>query len=633
MKRLLLLLFPVFLFSGILLAQNENIVVPYILKAPGEVVVDGYLDEWAFAFPLDHSQKSMPDSGRFNAENPGWYIADPYDCSGTIYMMYDDDYLYFAADVRDDEPGHFSDVSWAADAVEIYWGNWDVGDAIIPPPHDPGMPDDAVTGDYALQITISFDASLDTTSLMVWAFGTTFNEDPNAVSYRIWDLGDGYTLEGRLSLAALESPTTGNTMSFTPGTRIPMTWSLYDIDETESSADFQGFAYTPKGYAGWMGAGPGWQVCDVLETPRGMAWNDNADFDFVHPYIKRAVKPVEVDGMLDEWSYAFHADHWRSSIPDSGRFNAENPGWFPASDEDLKGTIMTMYDDEYLYFAAHVQDDEPGHFSDVSWAADAVEFYWGNWDIGSLTIPDEKGMPNDATTGDYALQITVSFDESLDTTSLMVWGEFAQTFNEDPNAVAYTIWDDGAGYDLEGRLSLAALESPTTGNTLDFTEGYRIPFTWSLYDIDETENSADFQGLAYTPKGYAAWMGAGPGWQYVDVKGGTFIDYINDNYPNLTALEDQQISLVPSKFNLQPNYPNPFNPTTRIAFSMEKASRVDLKIFDVTGKLVKTILNNELRTAGSYEVTVDMNGYSSGVYFAELSNGAERLQQKMLLVK
>ena len=92
------------------------------------------------------------------------------------------------------------------------------------------------------------------------------------------------------------------------------------MDETENSADFQGLAYTPKGYAGWMGVGPGWQVCDVMETPRGLEWNDMATFDFVHPFIKKAYRPVTIDGVLDEWNFCFPLDHWRSIIPDSGRF-------------------------------------------------------------------------------------------------------------------------------------------------------------------------------------------------------------------------------------------------------------------------------------------------------------------------
>ena len=132
--------------------------------------------------------------------------------------------------------------------------------------------------------------------------------------------------------------------------------------------------------------------------------------------------------------------------------------------------------------------------------------------------------------------------------------------------------------------------------------------------------------------GFKTVVGPGPGWQYADVKGISLIEYIDEKYP-FTAINETKINNLPSEFALKPNYPNPFNPSTTISFSLEKTNKIDLKIYDITGKLVKTIMNNELHNAGTYEVNVDMSGHSSGVYFAELNNGAQRLQQKMLLVK
>ena len=48
---------------------------------------------------------------------------------------------------------------------------------------------------------------------------------------------------------------------------------------------------------------------------------------------------------------------------------------------------------------------------------------------------------------------------------------------------------------------------------LEFTPGMRIPMTWSLYDVEDDKTSAGWDGLVYTLKGFAAWQGAGPGWQ------------------------------------------------------------------------------------------------------------------------
>jgi len=640
MRNVLCAVLVLVLLVGLVFANTKNVVVPYILRAPEPITVDGVLDEWGFAFPLVHNQTSIPDSSRFRANN--WLPATAEDCSGTIYMMYDDDYLYFAAHVKDDAPGHFSEVIWASDCIEIYMANWDVGDALFPAiPDGDTTPDDPVTGHYAIQLNIAFDESLD--SVRVWEFyqlSGAINSPETEVTYVIWDDGMGYTLEGKIYLLDLQSPTTGNKFEFTPGTRIPMTWSLYDIDETESSADFQGFAYTPKGYAGWMGVGPGWQVCDVMEVPRGKNWNNHATFDFVHPFIKRVAdnRPVVLDGELDEWNFVFPLDHWQTTIPDSGRFRID-ANWIPEDALDCHGTIYMMYDDEYLYLAAYVVDDAPGHFSDAIWASDCIEFYAGTWDIGDLLhpeVPSDGGWPNNASTGDYSIQLNVSFDESLDSVRVHEFYGVGATISSDQTQVVYKIWEDGwyrTGYTLEGKIALADLQSPSTGNDFVFTEGFRLPMTWSLYDIDESESSADFQGFAYTPAGYAGWMGIGAGWQYADVKGVSLLEYIDQVYPNLTSIGDNHATIVPTQFQLGQNYPNPFNPTTNIRFTLDKTSKVSLKVYNVSGQLIKTILDNETRNAGAYDVQVDLSNVSSGVYFTVLSDGQQSQSRKMMLLK
>jgi len=85
------------------------------------------------------------------------------------------------------------------------------------------------------------------------------------------------------------------------------------------------------------------------------------------------------------------------------------------------------------------------------------------------------------------------------------------------------------------------------------------------------------------------------------------------------------------------NFPNPFNPTTRIEFNMPQANHLDLKIYNVRGELVKTLID-EIRPAGAgfviWDGTNDQGfGVSSGVYFYEARNGDEVQVSKMALVK
>ncbi len=89
---------------------------------------------------------------------------------------------------------------------------------------------------------------------------------------------------------------------------------------------------------------------------------------------------------------------------------------------------------------------------------------------------------------------------------------------------------------------------------------------------------------------------------------------------------------VPKQFALDQNYPNPFNPTTMIRYELPVASTVSLKVYDVLGREVATLVN-ERQEAGAYSVTFNANTLSSGVYFYRLQAGNFVATKKMMLVK
>ena len=93
----------------------------------------------------------------------------------------------------------------------------------------------------------------------------------------------------------------------------------------------------------------------------------------------------------------------------------------------------------------------------------------------------------------------------------------------------------------------------------------------------------------------------------------------------------------PSDYSLSANYPNPFNPATVIDYALPEKNAVMLQIFDLTGKLVRTLVNAE-QSAGRYRVEWDgqnANGQpqASGVYFYKMTAGAYAETRKMLLVR
>jgi hypothetical protein len=89
-------------------------------------------------------------------------------------------------------------------------------------------------------------------------------------------------------------------------------------------------------------------------------------------------------------------------------------------------------------------------------------------------------------------------------------------------------------------------------------------------------------------------------------------------------------SIVPKEFALHQNYPNPFNPTTTIQYDLPSAGLVSLKVFDILGREVRTLVSDNLQP-GSYEVTFDATGLVSGVYFYRMQGG-EFVQTKRLLL-
>jgi hypothetical protein len=90
---------------------------------------------------------------------------------------------------------------------------------------------------------------------------------------------------------------------------------------------------------------------------------------------------------------------------------------------------------------------------------------------------------------------------------------------------------------------------------------------------------------------------------------------------------------IPKNYNLGQNYPNPFNPETRIRFELPKNSIVTLKVYDVVGKLVAVLANNENVTAGIKEVNFNASNLASGIYYYTIKADNFVETKKMVLVK
>jgi predicted GH43/DUF377 family glycosyl hydrolase len=99
----------------------------------------------------------------------------------------------------------------------------------------------------------------------------------------------------------------------------------------------------------------------------------------------------------------------------------------------------------------------------------------------------------------------------------------------------------------------------------------------------------------------------------------------------VVGISDKDIAAI-KNFSLSQNYPNPFNPTTMINYHLPKASEVNLSVYDVSGRLVLTLVN-EYKSAGTYFIKWDAQNLSSGLYFYKIEAGEFTSVKKSVLLK
>jgi hypothetical protein len=94
-----------------------------------------------------------------------------------------------------------------------------------------------------------------------------------------------------------------------------------------------------------------------------------------------------------------------------------------------------------------------------------------------------------------------------------------------------------------------------------------------------------------------------------------------------------EVGLVPKVLTLTQNYPNPFNPTTTIEFTLAEDSKVSLKVFDMLGREVATLMSGELKAGVLHQETFDVAKLSSGMYIYYLQAGNKSLAKKLIVLK
>jgi hypothetical protein len=304
------------------------------------------------------------------------------------------------------------------------------------------------------------------------------------------------------------------------------------------------------------------------------------------------------DGSLSEWSNITPIH----MAPSGGGTIVDNT--VIDNDADLSLDVYLAVDNIYLYAAFDVEDDIISHSQETTWLNDAPDLYLGlyNWHGATHTGYRRGAQP------DYHMRFC--FDRLLDDSgidSILVpgteyyWGEKFPT-----------------GYVVEARIPFALLASKFKDNVFVPVEGYRIKLDIGVNDADATGEREGI--LTYSP------IDQDMSWADVSLWSYTWIG----NLWNPVSVEKK--NNIVNTYSLAQNYPNPFNPTTKITYTLEKAGLVSLKIYDVLGRLVTTLVK-EQQNSGLHMITFNASNLTSGIYFYQINSGSYSSTRKMMLIK
>ncbi len=230
-------------------------------------------------------------------------------------------------------------------------------------------------------------------------------------------------------------------------------------------------------------------------------------------------------------------------------------------------------------------------------------------------LNDIQGTQDISSVGDIA---GVAMNGPLSNFAEGTWASWGASLMNDTNRVMY---DDGTHGDATAGDSIYTLTytlSPDSGHTV----GQECKFGINGGDNEGGEggygnnhivNVNDSQAESYL---YIAFGSINP------------VYYSDWTYTPGVAVSD----VVPAEYALNQNYPNPFNPVTTIAYRIPENTGVQLNVYDMSGRRVRTLVN-EYANAGSYEVSFDASGLPSGVYFYRLDAGSHSTVKKMVLMK
>ena len=279
------------------------------------------------------------------------------------------------------------------------------------------------------------------------------------------------------------------------------------------------------------------------------------------------------------------------------------------NDKDFTANIYMAVDDDYLYIALDMIDNVYSvNGGSVNWYDDdAAEMFIGLYNMTTQHTGFKRGEEPD-----YQLQLR--YNGFYGGTP-----NLGQLYTTDDVNYAFVNYIGGY-WCTELKFSLDSLADASGDNRFMPANGMRIPLDFSLHDSDQPGVRDGV--LAFSEANDDnSWEGP-QNWFYM---------WIGDTNKVTTGIENGKKG-QPNMFALYQNYPNPFNPSTTIEYSLAKAAKVDLSIYNVLGQKVATLVNSR-QSAGIQQVVFDASKLSTGVYFYRIQADDFVQVKKMLLMK
>ena len=328
--------------------------------------------------------------------------------------------------------------------------------------------------------------------------------------------------------------------------------------------------------------------------------------------VKKTGAPIVIDGKLDE-------PQWQSALITEDFVNPTD-----GSDAKIKTRGKLLWDNENLYIGFIAEDPDVWGTRTIRdsqlWKEEPVEIFcdpngdeknYFEIEINPLGTELDILMSKSYSAGGSA-------DFSWDIVGLSSAISVAGTLN-DPS-------DTDTAWYCEMAIPFSALDTKITGSMSNPpTAGDMWRLNLARYNRMRDSNGNELANGTEI----SSWNNMGAPSFHVPERFGKII--FSDEL--IVSVKDIYSEISPTnKFELIGNYPNPFNPTTKIVFSTPKTAYVNLKVYNILGQEIAILVNKELH-AGYHEYQFDASNLTSGMFFAKLESNGFSEVKKMLLIK